>query len=152
MTSNLARAEALLRALRAAVDGDRRTLQSVFTDDVRAWTPALSTTSLTELIAELDHRDGAFADIELDFAPLDVGGDYACVEWTVQMTHTGTLVLGDGKSSEPSGTRVTLHGVTIAGVRGDRLCSLRQDWDEFTVLEQLGVLGTCVRSAARADH
>ena len=47
MTSNLARAETLLRALRAAVDGDRRTLQGVFTDDVRAWTPALSTTSLT---------------------------------------------------------------------------------------------------------
>jgi ketosteroid isomerase-like protein len=145
MTSNLARAETLLRALRAAVDGDRRTLQGVFTDDVRAWTPALSTTSLTELMAGLDHRDEAFADIELDFAPLDVGGDYACVEWTVQMTHTGTLVLGDGQPIEPSGTRVTLHGVTIAEFLGDRICSLRQYWDEFTVLEQLGVLGTLVR-------
>ena len=96
-------------------------------------------------MAELDHRDEAFADIELDFAPLDVGGDYACVEWTLQMTHTGTLVLGDGQPIEPSGTRVTPHGVTIAEFLGDRICSLRQYWDEFTVLEQLGVLGTLVR-------
>jgi hypothetical protein len=140
MTSNLARAETLVRALRAAVDGDRQTLQGVFTDDVRAWTPALSTTSLTELLDELDRRDEAFSDVELDVAPLDVSGDYACVEWTVEMTHTGTVVLGDGKPIEPSGIRVTLHGVTIAEFLGDQICSVRQYWDEFTVLEQLGVL------------
>jgi ketosteroid isomerase-like protein len=140
MTSNLARAETLVRALRAAVDGDRQTLQGVFTDDVRAWTPALSTTSLTELLDELDRRDEAFSDVELDVAPLDVSGDYACVEWTVEMTHTGTVVLGGGKPIEPSGIRVTLHGVTIAEFLGDQICSVRQYWDEFTVLEQLGVL------------
>ena len=140
MTSNLARAETLVRAFRAAVDGDRQTLQGVFTDDVRAWTPALSTTSLTELLDELDRRDEAFSDVELDVAPLDVSGDYACVEWTVEMTHTGTVVLGDGKPIEPSAIRVTLHGVTIAEFLGDRICSVRQYWDEFAVLEQLGVL------------
>jgi ketosteroid isomerase-like protein len=140
MTSNLARADTLVRALGAAVDGDRQTLQGVFTDDVRAWTPALSTTSLTELLDELDRRDEAFSDVELDVAPLDVGGDYACVEWTVEMTHTGTVVLGDGKPIEPSGIRVILHGVTIAEFLGDRICSVRQYWDEFSVLEQLGVL------------
>jgi ketosteroid isomerase-like protein len=140
MTSNLARADTLVRALGAAVDGDRQTLQGVFTDDVRAWTPALSTTSLTELLDELDRRDEAFSDVELDVAPLDVGGDYACVEWTVEMTHTCTVVLGDGKPIEPSGIRVILHGVTIAEFLGDRICSVRQYWDEFSVLEQLGVL------------
>jgi ketosteroid isomerase-like protein len=140
MTSNLARAETLVRALRASVDGDRQTLQRVFTEDVRTWTPALSTTSLTELLAELDRRDEAFSDVELDVAPLDVSGDFACVEWTVEMTHTGTVVLGAGKPIEPSGIRVTLHGVTIAEFLGDRICSVRQYWDEFTVLEQLGIL------------
>jgi ketosteroid isomerase-like protein len=140
MTSNLARAETLVRALRASVDGDRQTLQRVFTEDVRTWTPALSTTSLTELLAELDRRDEAFSDVELDVAPLDVSGDFACVEWTVEMTHTGTVVLGEGKPIEPSGIRVTLHGVTIAEFLGDRICSVRQYWDEFTVLEQLGIL------------
>ena len=129
-----------MRALRAGIARDRETLQALFTDDVRAWTPALSTASLSELIDELDRRDDAFSDIALDVCPLDVGGDYACVEWTVDMTHSGTITLADDTSIEPSGIRVTLHGVTVAEFHGDRICSLRQYWDEHTVLEQLGVL------------
>ena len=130
----------LVHALRAGIDRDRQTLQELLTDDVRAWSPALSTASLDELTDELDRRDEAFADIALDVAPLDVGGDYACVEWTVEMTHRGTIVLADDTNIEASGIRVTLHGVTIAEFLGDRICSLRQYWDEHTVLEQLGLL------------
>jgi ketosteroid isomerase-like protein len=142
MTSNQTRATTLVRALRAGIEGDRDALHAVFTDDVRAWTPALSTTSLMSLIDELDRRDDAFSDIELDVLPLDVGGDYACVEWAVAMTHTGRITLADERSIEPSGTRVTLHGVTIAEFHGEQICSLRQYWDEFAVLEQLGVQTT----------
>ena len=140
MTSNEARATTLVRALRAGIAGDRETLQAVFTDDVRAWTPALSTASLSELIDELDRRQDGFSDIELDVVPLDVGGDYACVEWTVDMTHSGTITLADETSIEPSGIRITLHGVTVAEFHGELICSLRQYWDEFAVLEQLGVM------------
>jgi ketosteroid isomerase-like protein len=140
MTTSEARAETLVRALRAGIDGDRVALQALFTDDVRAWTPALSTSSLGELIDALDRRDDAFSDMTLDAMPLDVGGDYACVEWTVHMTHSGTITLSDHRTIEPSGIRVTLHGVTIAEFHGDRICSLRQYWDEFDVFEQLGVL------------
>jgi ketosteroid isomerase-like protein len=142
MTSNEARATTLVRALRAGIEGDREALWSFFTEDVRAWTPALTTSSLSDLIDELDRRDDAFSDIELDVTPLDVGGDYACVEWAVAMTHTGPLTLADDRSVEPSGTRVTLHGVTIAEFHGEQICSLRQYWDEFAVLEQLGVQTT----------
>jgi ketosteroid isomerase-like protein len=140
MTSNEARATTLVRALRAGIEGDRQALHGLVTDDVRAWTPALSTSSLGELIVELDRRDDAFSDVELDVMPLDVGGDYACVEWTVEMTHTGTIMLADERSIEPSGIRVTLHGVTVAEFHGERICALRQYWDEYAVLEQLGVL------------
>jgi hypothetical protein len=140
MTSNDARAEMLVGALRAGISGDREALQVLFTDDVRAWTPALSTASLSELIDALDRRDDSFSEMSLDVRPLDVGGDYACVEWTVDMTHSGTITLADKGSIEPSGTRVTLHGITVAEFHGDRICSLRQYWDEFAVLEQLGVL------------
>ena len=86
MTSNEARATTLVRALHAGIERDRLALEEVYTDDVRAWTPALSTGSLAELIDELDHRDDAFSDIALEVTPLDVGGDYACVEWSVAMT------------------------------------------------------------------
>ena len=112
----------------------------MYTDDVRAWTPALSTSSRRELIAEFDRRDDSFSDIELDVAPLDVGGDYACVEWSVAMTHTGPLAVADGMSIEPTGVRIALHGVTVAEFRGDRICALRQYWDELSVYDQLGLL------------
>ena len=141
MTSNEDRATTLVRALRAGIERDRRALEEVYTDDVRAWSPALSIGSLAELINELDRRDEAFSNIELEVAPLDVGSDYACVEWSVAMTHTGTIALAGETSIEPTGLHITLHGVTVAEFRGERICSLRQYWDEFEVLEQLGVSG-----------
>jgi len=140
MTSNEQRAATLTRALHAGLEHDRETLEGLLTDDVRAWTPALSAESRSELIAALERRDDAFSDIGLDVAPLDVGGDYACAEWTVAMTHTGTIRLGNESSIEPTGIRVTVHGVTVAEFTAERICSLRQYWDEFAVLEQLGVL------------
>jgi len=137
MTTNESRATTLVNALRAGIEGDQATLRKLLADDVRAWTPTMSTSSLTELIEELDRRDGAFTDVELDAVPLDVGGDFACVEWTVEMTHSGTIALTGEERIEPSGTRVTLHGVTVAEFADDQICSLRQYWNEYAVLEQL---------------
>jgi ketosteroid isomerase-like protein len=139
VTSNAARATTLMRALRAGLEGDSSMIREVYTEDVKAWTPALSASSVAELAAQFERRDDAFSDIELDVAPLDVGGDYACAEWCVTMTHTGRLVLAEGAIVEPTGTRITLNGATIAEFRGDRICSLRQYWDELAVFEQIGL-------------
>jgi ketosteroid isomerase-like protein len=142
VTANAARAAILARALHASVERDGSALADVYTDDVRAWSPAVSTSSRRELIAEFDRRDDSFSDIELEVVPLDVGGDYACVEWNVAMTHTGALAVANGMSIEPTGARIALHGVTVAEFRGDRICALRQYWDELSVYDQLGLLGT----------
>ena len=140
MTSNHERATTLVRALRAAVERDRSTLQIILTDDVRAWTPALATGSLAELLAELEGRDEWFSEIGLTIDPLDVGGDFAGAEWIVEMTHSGAIALDSETTIEPTGLRVTLHGVTVAEFAGERICSLRQYWDEMEILEQLGVV------------
>jgi len=140
MTSNADRATTLIRALRAGIDGDTGTIRDLCTEDVRAWTPALSAGSFTELAAELERRDHAFSDIDLEVAPLDVGGDYACAEWSVSMTHTGPLVLAGGEVAEPTGARITLNGATVAEFRDDRICSLRQYWDELAAFEQIGLI------------
>jgi ketosteroid isomerase-like protein len=139
VTTNEARAAALERALRAGLDGDRTTVEALCTDDVRVWAPALNASSRAELLDALDRRDRAFSDVELTTTPLDVGGDFACVEWTVRMTHSGTIELGDAMSFDATGERVVVNGATIAEFDGERICSLRQYWDEFAVLEQLGV-------------
>jgi len=142
MTSNGERAAVMVRALHASIEHDRHAINDVYTDDVRAWTPALSSSSLAELMREFERRDEAFSDMELEVSPLDAGGDYACVEWSVGMTHTGPLEVGEGRIIEPTGVRVTLQGVTVAEFRGDRICALRQYWDELTVFEQLGFVRT----------
>jgi ketosteroid isomerase-like protein len=142
VTSNDSRAATLVRALRAGITHDRSTINDVYTDDVRAWTPALSTASLTELIAEFERRDDAFSDIDLEVAPLDVAGDFACVEWSVTMTHTGPFAVAGGMHVAATGARVALHGVTVAEFRGERICALRQYWDELAVFDQLGLLHT----------
>src|SRR5262249_10911061 len=108
MTSNAGRADILVRALHAGIEGDEQTVRALCVDDVRAWTPALSTTSVTELVAALADRDEAFSSIELDVAALEVGGDFACAEWTVAMTHTGPLAVAAGAVIEPTGLRVVL--------------------------------------------
>jgi ketosteroid isomerase-like protein len=140
MTSNADRAAILVAALHASVEHDRHAADGFYTQDVRAWTPAMSTSSLSELMSEFDRRDDAFSDFQLETSPLEAAGDYACVEWRVTMTHTGPLPVAAGKVVDPTGLRVTLHGITVAEFRGDRICSFRQYWDELSVFEQLGLL------------
>ena len=86
-------------------------------------------------------RDQSFSDLELTMVPLDVGGAYACVEWTVEMTHSASLRLPDGTTIEPSGVRIVAHGATVAEFEGGRICALRQYWDDSTVLDQLAAGG-----------
>jgi ketosteroid isomerase-like protein len=140
VTSSSARASTLERALRASIEGDSGVVAELYTDDVKVWAPALSVSSARELAEEFERRDDVFSDIELEVFPLAVSGDYACAEWTVAMTHSGALVMTDGLVVEPTGIRVTINGATVAEFHRDRICSLRQYWDEFGVLEQLGLL------------
>jgi hypothetical protein len=41
---------------------------------------------------------------------------------------------------DPTGLRLSLHGVTVAEFDGDKIASFRQYWDEVELLEQLALL------------
>jgi ketosteroid isomerase-like protein len=140
MASNAERAATLVRALEASIVGDSSVVGELYTDDVQGWAPALTVSSAAELATELEYRDGAFSDIELDVAPFDVAGDRACVEWVVTLTHSGPLELDDDVVIHPTGLRISLHGVTVAEFDGARISSFRQYWDELELLEQLSLL------------
>jgi ketosteroid isomerase-like protein len=140
VTSNAGRATTLMQALRAGITGDGDALREIYTEDVKAWAPSRSASSIGDLVAEAERRDQAFSEVVVDVAPLDVGGGYACAEWSVTMTHSGPLTLAGGEVVEPTGARITVNGVTVAEFRGDRICSLRQYWDELGVFEQIGLM------------
>jgi hypothetical protein len=141
MTSNAERAATLERAIRAGVARDAEVLRDLVTPDVRVWTPLIATSSLAELLAALAERDDTFGAIDLDVRPLDVAGDFACVEWTAQLTPRGPFTLADGSVVEPADTPIAVNGVTVAEFAGTRICALRQYADELAPLTRRGLVG-----------
>ena len=140
MGSSADRAAALVQAIEATVTGDSRVVRELYADDVQGWSPTMTVASAAELAVELEDRQDAFSDIELDVTPLDVGDDQACVEWIATATHSGPLLVDEEVVIEPTGGRFTLHGVTVADFEGDRIRAFRQYWDEVSLLEQLQLL------------
>src|SRR5262245_11395298 len=67
----------LVSALRAGVEGNRSLIEALCADDLRVWSPAIATTSRTELLDALARRAQEFGDFALDAEPLDVAGDQA---------------------------------------------------------------------------
>jgi ketosteroid isomerase-like protein len=145
MTSNSQRAVVLEQFLRGFIDGARAAVLGHCTDDVKVWTPERTASSREELLAELDRHEDAFSfsdsGAEAEIMPLDVGGEFACAEWSVTLTHAGTLDLADGRVLRPTGARVRVHGVTVAEFSGERICALRQYWDELGALEEVAAAG-----------
>jgi ketosteroid isomerase-like protein len=137
MASNAERAKTVGRALEANLRGDSTVVAELYTDDVKGWAPGLDVSSAAALAVELEDREEAFSDIELEVSPLDVSGDRACVEWTARMTHSGPLAIDDDVVIDPTGARVTLNGVTVAEFDGERIRSFRQYWDEAALREQI---------------
>jgi ketosteroid isomerase-like protein len=142
MGSSADRAAVLVQAIEATVTGDSRVVRELYANDVQGWSPVMTVSSAAELAVELEDRQEAFTDIELDVSPLDVGDDQACVEWIATATHSGPLVIDEDVVIEPTGGRFTLRGVTIADFEGDRIRAFRQYWDEVSMLEQLQLLPT----------
>lgn len=143
MADNAARAAQLVRALEVSVLGETASLDELFTKDVTGVSPVLTVSSLEELAVELEEREGAFSEIEIDVVPLDVAGDRACVEWVASAVHSGPLFLDEDESValDPTGNRVTLRGASVAEFEGDRIRAFRHYWDDVELIVGLGLLG-----------
>ena len=66
MATNVERAASSIRALEASVTGDSSVVSGLFTDDVCGWAPTMAIGSAAELAVELEDREDAFSDVELD--------------------------------------------------------------------------------------
>ena len=123
MASNAERAATLVRALEASITGDSSHVAELYVDDVKGWAPAMSVSSAAELAVELEDRDGAFSDIELDVSPLDVSGERACVEWVVDPHALGTARdrrRDDDRPDRPARDAARRHRRRVRG-RQDRV-------------------------------
>src|SRR5262249_59356924 len=125
MGSSADRAAVLVQAIEASVSGDSRVVRELYADDVQGWSPVMTVSSAAELAVELEDRQEAFSDIDLEVTPLDVGADQACAEWIATATHSGPLVVDEDVVIEPTGGPFTLRGAPGAHFEGDRTRALR---------------------------
>jgi ketosteroid isomerase-like protein len=137
--SNAARAERVSALIAAAVSGDASRIELHFTPDVVGSGPAISVSSRDELRLEIEAREGAFTDIELVFAPLDVSGTQAAVEWVASVVPARPLVADESRIGfpVPAGRRVRVRAVTVAEFDGEQICSFRSYWDDLRLLRDL---------------
>ena len=88
------------------------------------------------LAQELD----AFEDVHHTVRSFVEQGDAFCDEWTFAGTHTGLLVLPDGRELAPTGTPVKVRGMEFCQVRDGKLIVDTLYYDNLAVLAQLGLI------------
>lgn len=88
------------------------------------------------LAQELD----AFEDVHHTVRSFVEQGDSFCDEWTFAGTHTGLLVLPDGRELAPTGLPVKVRGMEFCQVRDGKLIVDTLYYDTMTVLAQLGLI------------
>jgi hypothetical protein len=138
-TTSETRSDRLSAAILDAILGDASRVEQLFTHDVVGSGPTLSVRSREELAIELEDRDGTFKDVEVAFAPLDVSGPQAAVEWVASAVHARPLRLADSRAVDlaPAGRRVRVRAITVAEFEGDRICSFRSYWDDVPALQEI---------------
>ena len=92
-------------AIEVAVGVRKEDPRLLFTEDVRAWSPNLVATSLSELETAFADRHDALSNIIVVVTGLDVVGSKAFAEWVLEADHTGPLVIDDIRV-EPTGRRL----------------------------------------------
>jgi ketosteroid isomerase-like protein len=130
------RAEHLTRAISAAVEGDVTPVERLFTPDVVGFGPALNVASRDELTVGIKARRGELLDVEIAFAPLEVSGRQAAVEWVASGVHAGPVQLEPSRMGPgvPVGQRIRVRAVTVAEFEDGRICSFRSYWDDLSHL------------------
>jgi predicted ester cyclase len=126
----------MAHAMEVAVGIRREPAGLLFTEDVNAWSPNLSASSLAELEEAFAERHDALSNLAIAITGLDVVGNKAIAEWVLEADHTGPLVLDDVRV-EATGRRVQLAGATIAEFRDHRIRAFRSYFDDVTLLEQM---------------
>ena len=117
----------VVRGIVASLTGDSSVVAELFSVDVEASLPK-STSSLHALAVEIDDRSDVFADVDLTILYDHSRDEQTWVEWQATVTHVGPLVIDD-EVIRPTGSRVALHGVTVAELDGRLIVGFRQYWD-----------------------
>ena len=126
------RTAAVMRAVRATLDGDSGPVDELFAPDVHARVPVRADSALA-LSVELEDRAGVFVDVDIWMVRRRVIDNEVWIEWAASVIHVGSLPFDD-VVIEASGRRAELHGITVADFIDRRIVTFRQYCDVSTLL------------------
>lgn len=79
----------------------------------------------------------AFPDLHTTVEDVISEGDTVAYRWTARGTHQGELV-----GVAPTGNAVTITGITVCNVSGDRIVEEWNNFDRLGMMQQLGAVPT----------
>jgi steroid delta-isomerase-like uncharacterized protein len=79
---------------------------------------------------------GAFPDIHVVIEDSFASGDKVAARWSATMTHKG-----DQLGIPASGKQVRITGITIARIANGQIIQGWDNWDQFTMLREIGAIG-----------
>ncbi len=88
-----------------------------------------------ELRQFLSIYHNAFPDMQFTIEDVITEGDEVVVRWTVRGTHQGEFM-----GIPPTNNRVTLTGMSIERVSGDKIVETWDSYDAMGLMQQLGVI------------
>jgi predicted ester cyclase len=77
----------------------------------------------------------AFPDARITVEKQLAEGDLVATRWIGRGTHEGELM-----GIQPTGKQVTVSGLTISRLEGDKIVEEFQNWDTFGTMQQLGAV------------
>jgi hypothetical protein len=118
-------------------------LEASVDERVTVWSPCVSTTSRTELVAALLESDDAITEVAVSILGTCSVDATVFVEWHLEGRFNNPGFLNDDVLIEPSGALVEASGVLVVVFRYNRATHIRCYYDGLGLLEQV------VRSPAR---
>ena len=112
-------------------------LGELFHDEVTVWSPNLLAVGLADLAKNLEFRENAFSDVDIQIDGLDVFANKGFAEFRVTATFSGPFVIEKEVVIEPNGQKLLLGAAAIADFEGGKIKALRAYFDDATLLEQM---------------
>ena len=81
----------------------------------------------------------AFPDLHFTILDLLAEGDKVLTHWSASGTHTGPLASPAG-AIPPTGKRMTVVGMSLSAIAGDKIMEEWHYWDALGLFHQLGLL------------
>ena len=88
----------------------------------------------------LDEVCKAASDIRIEASLVIAEGDTIVAEWTYRSSHTVPITNPDGTETAAMGTTLEFPGVSIGRLSGEKFATLREYYDNASVMSQLGLM------------